>query len=85
MTAPNSAAVISRAPAPHDELIVCNQSMTPADMTAHAEPMGEPDPAAARAAAIAEFQQDHHDSHALEPTGELDEGTAGALEEVHGS
>ena len=37
------------------------------------------------AQAIAEFQQDHHDSHALEPTGELDEGAAGALEEVHGS
>jgi type VI secretion system secreted protein VgrG len=36
-------------------------------------------------AALAEFQQDHHDSHDLEPTGELDQGTAGALEDVHGS
>lgn len=36
-------------------------------------------------AAVAEFQQDHRDSHGLDPTGELDEGTAGAIEEVHGS
>jgi hypothetical protein len=35
--------------------------------------------------ALAEFQDDHRDSHALEPTGELDAGTAGALEEIHGS
>lgn len=36
-------------------------------------------------AAVAEFQDDHRETHGLEPTGELDEGTAGALEEVHGS
>jgi type VI secretion system secreted protein VgrG len=36
-------------------------------------------------AALAEFQGDHQDTHGLEPTGELDTGTAGALEEVHGS
>ena len=34
--------------------------------------------------ALAEFQHDHRDSHGLEPTGALDDGTAGALEEVHG-
>jgi peptidoglycan hydrolase-like protein with peptidoglycan-binding domain len=35
--------------------------------------------------AVAEFQDDHRDSHGLEPTGEYDEGTQGALEEVYGS
>ncbi|MBK8257711.1 MAG: type VI secretion system tip protein VgrG [Polyangiaceae bacterium] len=35
--------------------------------------------------AIQQFQADHHDSHGLDPTGEYDEGTQGALEEVHGS
>lgn len=35
--------------------------------------------------AVAEFQADHKETHGLDPTGELDEGTAGALEEVHGS
>ncbi|MFO0611120.1 MAG: type VI secretion system tip protein TssI/VgrG [Polyangiaceae bacterium] len=37
------------------------------------------------ATAVGEFQDDHHDTHGLEPNGELDGGTAGALEEVHGS
>jgi type VI secretion system secreted protein VgrG len=36
-------------------------------------------------AALAEFQYDHRETHGLEPTGELDGGTAGALQEVHGS
>ena len=36
-------------------------------------------------AAVAEFQEDHKDTHGLEQTGEYDTGTAGALEEVHGS
>lgn len=36
-------------------------------------------------AAVAEFQADHRDSHGLDATGALDAGTAGALEEVHGS
>jgi type VI secretion system secreted protein VgrG len=36
-------------------------------------------------AAVAEFQRDHADSHALDPTGDLDGGTTGALEEIHGS
>jgi type VI secretion system secreted protein VgrG len=36
-------------------------------------------------AAIAEFQDDHRDTHALEPTGEADAATSGALEDVHGS
>ena len=35
--------------------------------------------------AVADFQDDHKDTHGLEATGELDTGTAGALEEVHGS
>lgn len=35
--------------------------------------------------AIAWFQQDHKESHGIEPTGELDGPTAGALEDVHGS
>jgi type VI secretion system secreted protein VgrG len=43
------------------------------------------DPSAEFRSALAEFQQDHKDSHALSPTGELDAGTAGALEELHGS
>jgi type VI secretion system secreted protein VgrG len=37
------------------------------------------------AAAVAEFQDDHKDSHGLEATGEYDQGTQGALEEVYGS
>ncbi|MFT3770161.1 MAG: type VI secretion system tip protein TssI/VgrG [Minicystis sp.] len=37
------------------------------------------------AAGVAEFQDDHRDTHALEPTGEADAATAGALEDVHGS
>jgi type VI secretion system secreted protein VgrG len=36
-------------------------------------------------AAVAEFQCDHADTHGLDSTGDLDEGTSGALEEVHGS
>ncbi len=35
-------------------------------------------------AAVADFQGDHRETHDLAPTGELDEGTTGALEEVHG-
>ena len=35
--------------------------------------------------AVRAFQKDHAESHGLEPTGELDDGTTGALEEVHGS
>lgn len=34
--------------------------------------------------AVADFQEDHRGTHGLEMTGELDEGTVGALEEVHG-
>lgn len=36
-------------------------------------------------AAVMAFQADHMDTHGLEKTGELDTGTAGALEEIHGS
>lgn len=36
-------------------------------------------------AAIRELQIDHAESHGLSPTGALDEGTAGALEEIHRS
>ena len=36
-------------------------------------------------AAVAEFQEDHKDTHGLEQNGEYDPWTAGALEEVHGS
>jgi type VI secretion system secreted protein VgrG len=39
----------------------------------------------ALAAAVAEFQDDHKDSHGLDPTGTYDAGTQGALEEVYGS
>ena len=35
--------------------------------------------------AVADFQDDHKDTHGLDATRELDTGTAGALEEVHGS
>jgi type VI secretion system secreted protein VgrG len=42
-------------------------------------------PSAELRAAILEFQSDHEDSHGLDPTGEYDEGTQGALVEVHGS
>jgi type VI secretion system secreted protein VgrG len=42
-----------------------------------------PDPALSTA--LAEFQGDHRETHGLEATGDLDEGTAGALEEIHGS
>jgi type VI secretion system secreted protein VgrG len=34
--------------------------------------------------AVVDFQEDHRSTHDLEPTGELDEGTVGALEEAHG-
>ena len=36
-------------------------------------------------AAVAELQDDHKDSHGLTPTGEYDEPTQGALEEIYGS
>ena len=36
-------------------------------------------------AAVLEFQADHKETHGLEATGDYDEGTQGALEEVHGS
>lgn len=36
-------------------------------------------------AAIAEFQRDHEETHGLEPTGELDGPTQGALKDVHRS
>lgn len=36
-------------------------------------------------AAVIELQDDHKESHGLEPTGEYDEPTQGALEEIHGS
>jgi type VI secretion system secreted protein VgrG len=35
--------------------------------------------------AVMEFQRDHGQTHGLEQSGELDAGTRGALEEVHGS
>jgi type VI secretion system secreted protein VgrG len=35
--------------------------------------------------AVMEFQEDHADSHALDPTGQLDGATSGALEDVYGS
>jgi hypothetical protein len=45
----------------------------------------DPSPGDELIAAVREFQADHHDTHGLDPTGELDGGTRGALEEVHGS
>jgi type VI secretion system secreted protein VgrG len=36
-------------------------------------------------AAIQEFQYDHADTHGLEPTGDADAGTCGAIEEIFGS
>ncbi len=37
------------------------------------------------ASALAEFQDDHKDTHGLEATGEADDATLGALADVHGS
>lgn len=37
------------------------------------------------AVAVADFQADHKDTHALEVTGDADQATLGALEDVHGS